>query len=196
MTYISAVDEPLWCRGLPKCHNLPKCRSLSPFIRSLFEAGFNGPRTRRELYPGIFNPELPALPSELLCFGQTKTLKADAKTTQSSFLSPIYDNSCTKFHLRVCFESMKSKSCQRNDYKFFHISGTTMRVQDQVPQKKAGNFQFQTSNRFSPLNDTASQEEPKEFYYFSNFWTKLGPIPVELIFKHILCHKNYKLWLF
>ena len=34
-----------------------------------------------------------------------------------------------------------------------------------------------------------------DVHYFSYLWTNLGPIPVELNFKHIMCPENSKAWI-
>ena len=51
------------------------------------------------------------------------------------------EDSCTNYHPKGCFESMRSKTCKREDCNFFHTTGT----------KKVDSSNTPNSNRFLPL---------------------------------------------
>ena len=58
------------------------------------------------------------------------------------------EESCENYHPKACFEAMKTKTCNRNDCKFFHLTGTKKKI---VDGKSPAPIQIQTSNSPSPL---------------------------------------------
>ena len=76
------------------------------------------------------------------------------------------DESCDKYHPRGCFESMKSKTCHRNECKFFHVSGTK-KVEDEIKpvqqQTQSGYFNAKEKTAEVKLNQVFQKaKEPWE----------------------------------
>lgn len=81
------------------------------------------------------------------------------------------EESCNKFHPRACFESMKSKTCNRNDCKYYHLTGTKIITKQYEghqtnSQPYQGQKLFQTSNKYNPLSMPQTSELTQESVVF------------------------------
>ena len=73
------------------------------------------------------------------------------------------EESCTNYHPKACFEAMKSKTCNRQGCKFYHISGTkktetAANVGNNVTQTLT-QVQTPTQNSFSPIAPKGNDKE-------------------------------------
>ncbi len=106
--------------------------------------------------------------------------------------------SCGQFHPNACRDSLKSRTCQREECRFFHLKGTkTIKIQNMVQnqpgpsnrqhkkQKQGANqrqhtTEVKTSNRFEGLQDTGRLSQPVFYKEPNSLETTLAMIMKKL----------------
>ena len=75
---------------------------------------------------------------------------------------------CTNFHPKACFESMKTKTCQRMDCKFYHLSGT--KKLEMTTRTKQTNFLSKNTFNTGERHSTQESNKDSAFYQAKAPW--------------------------
>ena len=71
---------------------------------------------------------------------------------------------CSYFHPNACRDSLKTRTCPREDCRFFHLKGTkNVPNQPYSLSSNQNKTSFETQNRFAPLNDKGHSSQNQVF---------------------------------
>ncbi len=101
-------------------------------------------------------------------FEHPEICKAFRKFGLKKYNAKGCDGKCEFLHPNTCRDSLKNRSCPRQDCRFFHLKGTKVLQEAKGNQGYQGQFsqmnQFATQNRFSPLHDQSSKQNQSQAF--------------------------------